>query len=444
MPTPIPVTGNERIGIIDSLRGIAVLGILLMNIPYFALPDPAQFYDLAALDEIGTINQSVWLVITWVFNGTQRALFALLFGAGIIMFTQRQEQKPGGRITSADYYFRRQLWLMVFGLFNFYVLLWIGDYLLPYAVCGLILYTFRNKSPRSLFIAAGVCLMLTLTMENLDLFRDKTTIYVGEQLEKRDTTVTKLTRQQYHELNTMKALRERSTIQSRKKVVESSLAKVRGDYNTLFEYQRERGMEIFLYLVYYEISAVLMFMFVGMAFYKNGILTGKASIKIYWLMFLIGMAAGLALTWYKLGIMLQYQFSKYEYTKHMMVNVAELGRVLRALGIFGLIMLMYRSGWFKWLFALMRPVGQMAFTNYLGQSFLMGLFFYGIGFGMFGKLQRYEIYYVVAVTWLVQIIFSHAWLRYCRFGPMEWLWRQLTYWKRFKLRRDDGEPAAGH
>lgn len=441
MPAALPVAGQERIAIIDSLRGIAVLGILLMNIPYFALPDPAQFYDLAALDEIGTINQDVWLVITWVFNGTQRALFALLFGAGIVLFTQRQEQKLNGRLLSADYYFRRQLWLMLFGLFNFYVLLWIGDYLLPYAVCGLILYTFRNKSPRSLLIAAGVCLLLTLTTENLDLFQDKTTIYVGERLEKLDTTATKLTRQQYHELTAMKAIRERSTIESRKKVVESSLAKVRGDYNTLFEYQQERGMEIFLYLVYYEISAVLTFMFAGMAFYKNGILTGKASPKIYWLMFIIGMAAGLALTWYKLQVLLQYQFSRYDYIKHMMFNVAELGRVLRALGIFGLIMIMYRSGWFKWLFSLMRPVGQMAFTNYLGQSFLMGLFFYGIGFGMFGKLQRYEIYYVVAVTWVIQIIFSHAWLRYFRFGPMEWIWRQLTYWKRLPIRRGQHEPT---
>jgi uncharacterized protein len=441
MPTASPVTGQERIAILDSLRGIAVLGILLMNIPYFALPDPAQVYDLAALDEIGTINQNVWLMITWVFNGTQRALFAMLFGAGIILFTRRQEQKLSGRLVSADYYFRRHLWLMLFGLFNFYVLLWIGDYLLPYAVCGLILYTFRNQSPKSLFIAAGVCMLLTLITENLELFRDKATIYVGERLEKRDTTVTKLTRQQYHELNAMKALRDTSAIQSRKKVVESSLAKVRGNYNTLFEYQHQRGMANFLYLVYYEISAILTFMFVGMAFYKNGILTGKASRKIYWLMFLIGMAAGLALTWYKLQVMLQYQFSWYEYSKHMMFSIAEIGRVLRALGIFGLIMIMFRSGWFKWLFALMRPVGQMAFTNYLGQSFLMGLFFYGIGFGMFGKLHRYEIYYVVAVTWFIQIIFSHAWLRYFRFGPMEWIWRQLTYWKRLPIRR--GQPAAG-
>jgi uncharacterized protein len=93
-------------------------------------------------------------------------------------------------------------------------------------------------------------------------------------------------------------------------------------------------------------------------------------------------------------------------------------------------MLMYKSGWFKWFFALLRPVGQMAFTNYLTQSLFVGLFFYGVGFGMFGKLQRFEIYYVVGVTWLIQIIWSHIWLRFFRFGPLEWLWRSLTYWKK--------------
>jgi uncharacterized protein len=77
----------------------------------------------------------------------------------------------------------------------------------------------------------------------------------------------------------------------------------------------------------------------------------------------------------------------------------------------------------------MQPVGQMAFTNYLSQSFMCGLFFYGSGLGKFARLQRYELYYVVVIVWLIQIVWSHLWLRYFRFGPMEWLWRSLTYWK---------------
>jgi uncharacterized protein len=99
-------------------------------------------------------------------------------------------------------------------------------------------------------------------------------------------------------------------------------------------------------------------------------------------------------------------------------------------------MLLYKSGWFKWLFALTRPVGQMAFTNYLMQSVLCGLFFYGFGLGMIGKLQRYELYYVVAAVWIIEICWSHLWLKYFRFGPLEWSWRSLTYWKIQPLKRE--------
>ena len=97
--------------------------------------------------------------------------------------------------------------------------------------------------------------------------------------------------------------------------------------------------------------------------------------------------------------------------------------------MFGLIMVLYKTGWFGWFFALVRPVGQMAFTNYLAQSLICGIIFYGIGFGLYGQLERYELYCIVAAIWIFQIIASHIWLRYYRFGPMEWVWRSLTYWK---------------
>jgi len=83
----------------------------------------------------------------------------------------------------------------------------------------------------------------------------------------------------------------------------------------------------------------------------------------------------------------------------------------------------------------MRPVGQMAFSNYLLQSILCGLIFNSYGLAMYGKMQRFEIYYVVAALWLFQIILCNIWLRYYRFGPFEWAWRSLTYWKRMPFRK---------
>ena len=138
-----PVSQQERITILDSLRGIAILGILLMNIPSFGLPGGVS-HDPSVLNEHG-VNYSTWYLINWIPEGTQRALFSMLFGAGIILFTSRLENRLNGTLP-LDYFIHRQLWLMVFSLFDVFVLLWNGDILLDYACLGLIMVAFRKLS----------------------------------------------------------------------------------------------------------------------------------------------------------------------------------------------------------------------------------------------------------------------------------------------------------
>jgi uncharacterized protein len=178
-----------------------------------------------------------------------------------------------------------------------------------------------------------------------------------------------------------------------------------------------------------------------MAFFKMGILQGEAKTKLYVWMAVLGLGIGLPLSWLFMQTEVKLNWNWYEITKSNQFAFYEIQRLIHSIGIFGLIMLMYKSGWFKWLFSLMRPVGQMAFTNYLAQSLLCGIFFYGIGFGWFGHLQRYELYYVVVAVWVLQIIWSHLWLKYYRFGPLEWLWRSLTYWKKQPIRRAKAKPG---
>ena len=146
-PGAAPVSQQERIVILDSLRGIALLGILLMNIPYFALPVPGVD-NLAVNNEIGTINGKTWYGINWFMEGTQRAIFSMLFGAGIILFITRLEKRIDGLMT-AEYFIRRQLWLVVFGLINAFVLLWPGDILFEYGIIGIIAFAFRRHSAYS-------------------------------------------------------------------------------------------------------------------------------------------------------------------------------------------------------------------------------------------------------------------------------------------------------
>jgi uncharacterized protein len=433
LPTAAPVNEQERLTIIDSLRGIAILGILLMNIPGFGLPSPV-YGDLSVWNETG-INFNVWYFIEMTAAGTQRALFSILFGAGIILFIGKKENSLGG-LMPAEYFFRRQLWLLAFGLFNAFVLLWFWDILFQYAIAGMVLFAFRRLTPKALIIAAVVCLFFQMTRDNVDLHRAKHVITKGEHLAKQDTTTVKLTEAEKEIVGEWKDFKEKTSLEAKKKKAETGVRKMTADYATLYKYQSQRSYEDELDYTYNGIWDILIFMFLGMAFFKNGIILGTAETKVYWLLCIGGLALGGLLTWFRLQTLIDFNFNRFELTKNVSIELYELARTIRSIGIFGLIMLLYKSNAFNWLFALLRPVGQMAFTNYLTQSLMMGLFFYGgIGFGMFGKLQRYELYYVVGMVWVIQIIWSHVWLRYFKFGPLEWIWRSLTYWKIQPMKR---------
>jgi len=372
-PLAAPVAQQDRIVIIDSLRGIALLGILLMNIPFFGLPEPA-FDNLTLNNELGTINQKVWYFINFFLEGSQRAIFSMLFGAGIILFITRLEKRLTGMMP-AEYFIRRQLWLLFFGLVNAFVLLWPGDILFQYAICGIIVFVFRRTPVKGLLIAAGVCLLLMTVRENLQLHRQKEIITKGEAIAKLDTTTVKLNDQQKEDLGAMTGFKEKSDTASQRKDMRKNLKQVTGSYSEVYKNLSNASTNLEFYYTYYGLWDVLLFMFIGMAFFKNGILTGQANVKIYWALFVIGLGGGLLISWLRLQPMFQYKFNAFEMTKHKVFDYYELSRTLRSLGIFGLIMLLYKSGLFKWLFALLRPVGQMAFTNYLMQSLMCSLFF---------------------------------------------------------------------
>lgn len=430
-----PISQQERISIIDSLRGIAILGILLMNIPGFGLA-PAAIGDFS-LQPQGQLNYFFWYVFgPGVFEGSMRGLFSMLFGAGMFIFVTRLEKKTTG-LMPAEFFLRRQLWLLLFGIFHAYVLLWYWDILYHYAICGIILFAFRRLSPKYLLIGAAVCLVLMTARENRDLYKKKDVITKGEIVAKIDTTKIKLTDIQKEQLGAFTEFKDKSKPEAKKKKMEKQEREIRGSYAELYEArskQAEEGETFGMY--YWAIFDVTLFMFIGLAFFKLGILQGEAKTKVYAWMTVIGLGVGLPLSYLFVIYDVNYNFNWFEIVKNKSFDFYELQRFIHSIGIFGLIMLMYKSGWFKWMFALLRPVGQMAFTNYLMQSVICGIIFMGIGFGLFGRLEYHQLFYVVAAVWAVEIAWSHLWLRYFRFGPMEWVWRSLTYWKKQPIRKD--------
>lgn len=419
----LPVKQSERIVLLDSLRGIAILGILLVNIrgfglPYEAIADPAVINDIAGKDYYA------WFINEWAIDGNFRSLLSMLFGAGMILFLNRVERR-GGKL-----FFRRQCWLLIFGFINTYLLLWFWDVLYMYAICGMVLYAFRKLSVPKLLIGAAICLLLTDTFETAELYRKKVIIYNGETILRSGTPLTQLNTKQQEDMNEYKLLTGAINFQSKQIMAAENINKTNGTAASLYQLHSQKALAMqsttFFYFFFWDILA---FMFIGIAFYKSGILTGEASINVYWVLSISGLGIGLLLSWLRIRPIIDNSFNEYLIMKNTGIKFYEIARCFRALGFFGFIMLLYKSDWFKWLFALMRPVGQMAFTNYLAQSLLCGFIFYGIGWGMFGKLQRFELYYIVAAIWVIQITWSHIWLRYFRFGPLEWAWRSLTYWK---------------
>ena len=210
-----PIAESDRIILLDSLRGLALCGILLMNIPGFALPQ-IQALDPSVRNELSGLNFYAYYIIELFLEGSQRAIFTMLFGAGMLLFLGRLEKKIDGLMV-AELYFRRQLWLLLFGLFNAYILLWFWDVLFHYAIFGMLLFPFKRLTPKSLYIAAGVCLALMTVRENVGFYREKAVIQKGEAIAALDTTRVKLTDVQKEELEAMKGLREETTRESKEK-----------------------------------------------------------------------------------------------------------------------------------------------------------------------------------------------------------------------------------
>jgi len=430
-----PVAQSERIIILDALRGIAILGILLMNIPGFGLPE-IQASDPSIFNETG-VNYQTWYAIDWIFAGTQRAFFSMLFGAGMILFITRLEKRMDGMLP-AIYFFRRQMWLLAFGLFNAFVLLWFWDILFHYAISGMILFVFYRLPAKTLLILSFVSLLLMTARDNKNLYDNKNIISKGEAVARIDTTVSKLTALQKDELDEMTGFREKSSQESKLKIAEKEIMYMTGNYASVYKVQSEKSAHVHMYYLYFGLWDVLLFMFLGMALYKNGVLLGNAPSKLYWLLFIGGLGLGLLLSYVNMENIIQNKYSRFEFAKNVSFDPYQLARMLRSFGFFGFVMLLFKSGAFKWFFNLFRPVGQMAFTNYLMQSLIGAIFFYGCGLGYFGKLERFELYIYVAVVWAVEIIWSHIWLKHFRFGPLEWAWRSLTYWKKQPIKK--GEP----
>lgn len=433
-PEFAPVSQIDRIATIDILRGIALLGILLMNIPGFSMPQ--RFTESFRVDP-ENINFWVRAFINIVFEGKMRALFSMIFGAGILLFTTKKE--AAGKSTTALFY-RRMGWLVLFGLADAHLLLWEGDILYAYGVIGMIAFLFRKMKPQ--YLALGIPLVAIIDFvastifyqgmrqKRLDYVKVKDEIKVGQP----QTAAQKKVLADWREV-------EKEFIPNQQDIAENT-KKMKSDYSTVAKKIRKPSWDWQTKYFVYGIWDPLALMLLGIALFKWGFFTNQWSVKQYRWTALIGYGIGLPLVLYDFYYGFIYfpnmaaSFIHMEKHPIVWVNlIYPFQRILLVMAHASLIILIVKSGIMQSFFARLAAVGQMALTNYVMHTVICTLFFFGYGLNYYAEFQYYQIFYVVFAIWIFQLTVSPIWLRHFQFGPLEWLWRSLTYWKIQPMRK---------
>jgi uncharacterized protein len=430
----VPLEATERSEALDTLRGIALLGILVMNIITFALPlasygNPMSEVLAKYAGPFEGANVGVWAVQYVVFNTKMMNIFSMLFGAGLVVMGARAAARATGL---AGIYYRRVGWLILFGLLHGYFI-WFGDILFIYGMCGLLLYPCRNFRPSTLYILGTVALVISVINGAalggmLMWFRSMAMEALAAQEAGQELTAS--------QASTIAQWQDslRNINPSAEQVAQEVEAVSGGALSAL---KHNASMTLFMHMMMIFMGYgfhILGMMFIGMGLMKRGVFTASRSSRYYTILALVGYGIGLPFVLFGAWNGIQTGFDAVSEMLYGM-HLNAVGGVAVALGHVGAIMLLCKSGALPAARARLAAVGRMALTNYLSQSLICTFIFFGWGLGFFGALQLKWLMLVVLAVWALQLTWSPWWLARFRFGPAEWLWRSLTYWQRQPMRR---------
>ena len=415
--SPAPVSGAERIRSLDVLRGVAVLGILTMNIQSFAMPGVA-YSNPTAWGSLEGLNGWVW-TLSHLFGDLKfMATFSILFGAGMVLMADRQVTRGG---SPWRLHLKRMFWLLNFGLIHAH-LIWYGDILVLYAVTGTLVFGMRNRRPRTLILSAVL------------LWAVGTALLASAGL----------SLSQWPEADRIEVAME---FDPPAEVKAAEVAAYQGGFAEQFAERSPvaLGFETEL-VVWFGLWRVGGLMLLGMALFKLGVLSAARSRAFYLRLLATGWLVGLPVV--GLGILWNRS------TEWAAPDFFFLGSLPNYWGSLGVAL-----GWIAGVMLLcpsqgqslgpsqgpsrarsgvttrLSAVGRMAFTNYIAQSLICTWIFYGHGLGLFGQVDRVGQFGIVLLVWALQLWWSPLWLARFRFGPLEWMWRSLVYRRRQPLRR---------
>jgi uncharacterized protein len=407
---------GDRILSIDVVRGMAVLGILLMNIVAMGLP---TYVYINPIYGGGTTGADFW---AWAINnvftdGKMRALFTMLFGASAMLIAGRAESGTG--LGPVQTHYRRLFWMFVIGMIHAYFF-FLGDILVTYALAGALVFPLRRLDPR-LLIGLGGALLAALFVWHWSDAGQLNTLTAAAMAPGADEAARNAWAQASQGILAPPGFSEQE------------IAMFRGGFLEALEARARVALLLQITIPFNAGPEAVGQMLIGMGLFRLGFFSLGWSTRAYLVMMALGYAIAAPFaalqTW-------MIQASGFEPLRtHELMVWQSITRPFIALAHASALLLIVRAGLFRSLVSRLEAAGRMAFTNYLMTSVITSLVFCGYGLGLYGHLSRAELLWVVAGVWALILLWSRPWLARFRYGPLEWVWRSLVQWKRQPFRK---------
>jgi uncharacterized protein len=406
-----PISLGERIDVVDVLRGLAVGGILFGNMQWFSgygMMPPALAAQAPVADQI------THFLVHFFIEGKFYSIFSFLFGFGFALQIARAEERGD---SNASVFKRRLFWLLVIGLMHAY-LLWAGDILSVYAVMGFVLILFRRKPDHSL-LKWAFWLMVVPIASYVLLY----VLFVA--FAPSDVAAS---------LDAGQADRYRDAVSM---VTQGNYLQIISGYNLQYIVGRYAGLILGM-----RLPKILAMFLLGFYAYRRGFFQDLDEHRPFIRRVLL---YGLVLGVIGNVVFAVWAGNESPFPPSVAGIVGVIGYAFGvpalALAIVALVATLWQKPVWSKLLSVLAPVGRMALTNYLLQTVICVIIFYGYGFGQFGRFGAFASTLIALAIFVFQIAVSSLWLKYFRYGPMEWIWRQLTYRKRLSLRAETGVAA---
>jgi uncharacterized protein len=392
----MPDAAARRIVYLDIVRGLSILGILFVNAVAFAMP--MHVYVNPALSPLGMTSAdiAVWWVDEVFFTGKFITIFSMLFGVSLYLISASD---PDDLPLPQRVIGRRLGWMVIFGLIHG-ALIWYGDILLLYAVCGFVFFSWRNLGAKPLLVAGSVLYLIGNGIILWPAVNDGIGVIPEPSVPMPDV------------LNP---------------IIDQMRSGFAGSLSGNFAmWSQSIVNEILFYL-----PVTIGLMMIGLGLFKSGFFRGESRRTTYAAVIALA-GVSLALIGWQAAVIITEGFPAVR-IMGLYAVINEYLSIIVSLGYVSALILIAKTDIGLKLLSPVRDAGRMAFTNYLLQSLIMTVIFYGgrapesWGLGLYGTVSNAGLVPIVVAIWVGQLIFSHLWMRAFRYGPFEWVWRCLSH-----------------